>query len=76
MMLAILQALRANHIAAVQMIDTLLASVKEAVAPSTDPALCQHPSEARTPIPSMGNPRRFRCQTCGAVVDPTHEEGS
>lgn len=74
MMLAVLQALRANHIAAVQMIDALIASVQEVAAPNAD-AACQHPSEARMPIPSMGSPRRYRCNTCGAVVDPTHEEG-
>ncbi len=36
--------------------------------PTTDEnGNCLHPQDARQPIPSMGNPARFRCAACGAV---------
>ncbi len=74
MIIAILQAIRANAQATVEMVDGMLATLKqleqeeqaaEAAHVEYSAATCTHPQNARRPIPRMGAPTAYVCGLCG-----------
>lgn len=75
MMKNALNAIRANAIATIELVDGLLAMIAEIekaehpepVPPAMDysASTCPHPADARRAIPRMGAPNAYVCGLCG-----------
>lgn len=64
-----LKAMHAQCLGLAHTIEAVLAMTAPDPAMAADVPPCEHPPMFRLPMPSMGHPTRFRCQSCGEEVD-------